>query len=74
MTIDAPAGVVVTKSAVTQHEQSSYVDWPAIIAGILLVTALNLDVGRAMWWPSRLARRPDEPEEALPPERLPAEV
>lgn len=45
-----------------------------IVVRSVLVTALNLDVGRAMWWPSRLARRPDEPEEALPPERLPAEV
>ena len=25
----------------------------------VLVTALNLDVGRWMWWPSRLARNPD---------------
>jgi putative drug exporter of the RND superfamily len=25
----------------------------------VLVTALNLDVGRWIWWPSRLARNPD---------------
>jgi putative drug exporter of the RND superfamily len=28
----------------------------------VLVTALNLDVGRHMWWPSKLAQRLDEPE------------
>ncbi|SHG24678.1 MMPL family transporter [Geodermatophilus nigrescens] len=31
-----------------------------IIVRSVLVTALTLDVGRWMWWPSRLARRPDE--------------
>jgi RND superfamily putative drug exporter len=25
----------------------------------VLVTALNLDVGRWIWWPSRLHRKPD---------------
>jgi RND superfamily putative drug exporter len=25
----------------------------------VLVTALNLDVGRRIWWPSSLARKPD---------------
>jgi putative drug exporter of the RND superfamily len=25
----------------------------------VLVTALNLDIGRWMWWPSKLAGRPD---------------
>jgi putative drug exporter of the RND superfamily len=29
-----------------------------IIVRSVLVTALNLDLGRWMWWPSRLARRP----------------
>jgi RND superfamily putative drug exporter len=37
----------------------------------ILVTALNLDVGRAMWWPSRLYRRPgdapQDPEPGQPP-------
>jgi RND superfamily putative drug exporter len=33
-----------------------------IVVRSVLVTALTLDVGRHMWWPSRLARRPDEPE------------
>ncbi|WP_409331246.1 MMPL family transporter [Trujillonella humicola] len=42
-----------------------------IIVRSVLVTALTLDVGRRMWWPSRLARREDEPrlpsgEEVLP--------
>jgi hypothetical protein len=42
MTIDAPAGVVVTNSATANRDQSSYVDWPAIIAGILLASAISL--------------------------------
>jgi RND superfamily putative drug exporter len=29
-----------------------------IIVRSVLVTALNLDIGRHMWWPSKLARRP----------------
>jgi RND superfamily putative drug exporter len=33
-----------------------------IVVRSVLVTALNLDVGRWMWWPSRLAQRHDEPE------------
>ncbi|WP_324277660.1 MMPL family transporter [Blastococcus brunescens] len=35
-----------------------------IVVRSVLVTALNLDVGRHMWWPSALARRADEPEAA----------
>lgn len=32
----------------------------------VLVTALNLDIGRHLWWPSRLARRTDpEPDEPV---------
>jgi hypothetical protein len=42
MTIDAPAGVVVTNSAAANRDQSSYVDWPAIIAGIVLASAISL--------------------------------
>jgi RND superfamily putative drug exporter len=33
-----------------------------IVVRSVLVTALNLDVGRWMWWPSRLAQRHDEQE------------
>ncbi|MGY2129760.1 MMPL family transporter [Blastococcus sp. SYSU DS0617] len=33
-----------------------------IVVRSVLVTALTLDVGRWMWWPSRLAHRRDEPE------------
>ncbi len=36
-----------------------------LIVRSVLVTALTLDVGRHIWWPSRLAR--PRPEEALPP-------
>jgi RND superfamily putative drug exporter len=35
-----------------------------IVVRSVLVTSLTLDVGRWMWWPSALARRPDEPETA----------
>ena len=33
----------------------------ALIVRSVLVTALTLDVGRWMWWPSALAQREDEP-------------
>ena len=33
-----------------------------IIVRSVLVTALNLDVGRHIWWPSKLAHRTDEPD------------
>ncbi len=33
-----------------------------IIVRSVLVTALTLDVGRRMWWPSKLAQRADEPD------------
>jgi putative drug exporter of the RND superfamily len=33
-----------------------------IVVRSVLVTALTLDVGRWMWWPSRLTHRLDEPE------------
>ena len=35
-----------------------------MIVRSVLVTSLNLDVGRHMWWPSALAGRRDEPETA----------
>jgi RND superfamily putative drug exporter len=31
-----------------------------LIVRSVLVTALNLDIGRWMWWPSKLTRVPDE--------------
>ena len=33
-----------------------------IIVRSVLVTALNLDVGRHIWWPSKLAHQTDEPD------------
>jgi ABC-type glycerol-3-phosphate transport system permease component len=42
MAIDAPADVTVIDNAASGREQSSYVDWPAIIAGILLASAISL--------------------------------
>ena len=41
MTIDAPAGVAVVETSANQ-DNSSYVDWPAIIAGIVLASALSI--------------------------------
>ena len=46
-----------------------------LIVRSVLVTALTLDIGRAMWWPSKLARVRDEQEPAevtAPPEAVPA--
>ena len=40
-----------------------------IIVRAVLVTAITLDVGRWMWWPSALARKHDiDPDEIAPPE------
>jgi putative drug exporter of the RND superfamily len=43
-----------------------------IIVRLLLVTALNLDLGRWMWWPSPLARTPDPAPAELGHERASA--
>jgi putative drug exporter of the RND superfamily len=45
-----------------------------IVVRLLLVTALNLDVGRWMWWPSKLAQRPDAAPGELRRERTGASV
>jgi RND superfamily putative drug exporter len=37
-----------------------------LVVRSVLVTALNLDIGRWMWWPSKLTRISDEPEPAEP--------
>jgi len=42
MTIDAPAGVTAVKPVTADREHSSYVDWQAIIAGIVLASAISL--------------------------------
>ncbi len=38
-----------------------------IVVRAVLVTALNLDIGRHIWWPSKLAQTPDEPPPAAAP-------
>ena len=43
-----------------------------IVVRSVLVTALNLDVGRWMWWRSSLARKPDPAPEELSQERAAA--
>ncbi|GEL93907.1 MMPL family transporter [Cellulomonas composti] len=48
-----------------------------LVVRSVLVTALNLDIGPRMWWPSALARRSDPPIETEPArvvERVPAPV
>jgi RND superfamily putative drug exporter len=40
-----------------------------IVVRSVLVTALNLDLGRWMWWPSTLARKPDPAVDELGRER-----
>jgi len=41
-----------------------------LVVRSVLVTALTLDIGRHMWWPSRLAARRDEDIAAAPPGEL----
>jgi len=43
-----------------------------IVVRSVLVTALNLDIGRWMWWPSRLAHTPDPAPGELSQERAAA--
>jgi RND superfamily putative drug exporter len=43
-----------------------------IVVRSVLVTALNLDIGRWMWWPSKLARTPDPEPQELGQERASA--
>src|SRR5215470_11119156 len=43
-----------------------------IVVRSVLVTALNLDVGRWMWWPSKLSRTPDPAPQELGQERASA--
>jgi putative drug exporter of the RND superfamily len=43
-----------------------------IVVRAVLVTALNLDIGRHMWRPSKLAKVPDELPSATAPEPAPA--
>ena len=45
-----------------------------IVVRLLLVTALNLDVGRWMWWPSKLAQKPDPAPDELSREHAEAMV
>ena len=45
-----------------------------LVVRSVLVTALNLDIGKRMWWPSALSRRPDSSDAPAPggPEAQPA--
>ena len=43
-----------------------------IVVRAVLVSALNLDVGRWMWWPSKLAKKPDPAPAELGQERTAA--
>ena len=43
-----------------------------IVVRSVLVTALNLDLGRWMWWPSKLAHTPDPAPAELSHERAAA--
>jgi hypothetical protein len=40
-----------------------------VLSFAALVTALNLDIGRWMWWPSKLAHNPDPPPAQLSEDR-----
>jgi len=41
-----------------------------IVVRSVLVTALNLDFGRRVWWPGRLARQPQATAQAAPPDSM----
>src|SRR5262249_57080682 len=43
-----------------------------VVVRSVLVTALNLDLGRWMWWPSSLSHKPDPAPEELSQERASA--
>jgi len=43
-----------------------------IVVRSVLVTAINLDIGRWMWWPSRLAGKPDPARDDLRQDRVTA--
>ncbi len=43
-----------------------------VVVRSVLVTALNLDLGRLMWWPSKLAHKPDPASAELSQERTAA--
>jgi RND superfamily putative drug exporter len=45
-----------------------------LVVRSVLVTALNLDVGRRIWWPSRLATKQDVPADTDESAREPALV
>jgi RND superfamily putative drug exporter len=45
-----------------------------IIVRSVLVTALTLDIGKKIWWPSKLAHRPDDPEPPEPVAARPAAI
>jgi len=42
MALDSPAGIAVVDAAANTDEHASYVDWPAIIAGVALASAISL--------------------------------
>src|SRR3954471_15184201 len=42
MAIDTPAGVTFVSGSALNSKEKTYVDWPAIIAGILLASAISI--------------------------------
>jgi len=42
MALDAPSGVTVIGGSASTVDDKSYVDWPAIIAGVLLASAISI--------------------------------
>ena len=44
------------------------------VEAAMLVTALSLDLGRWMWWPSKLSQKPDPAPAELSRERAEAMV
>jgi hypothetical protein len=42
MTIDAPGGIAVVETSSNGRDTASYVDWPAILAGVVFASAISL--------------------------------
>jgi len=66
----AATGGVITSAGFVLAGTFAVLD--TIVVRSVLVTALNLDLGRWMWWPSRLSRKPDPATEELGEERATA--
>jgi RND superfamily putative drug exporter len=68
----ATGGVITSAGFVLAGTVALGILLDTIVVRSVLVTALNLDLGRWMWWPSRLSRKPDPAPQELGEERASA--